>query len=194
MGTSCSGKSTLADQVGHTLGIPVTHLDDLFWNPGWVETPLDAFREKVAAVAARDTWVIDGNYSRTTDLTRPRATAIVWLDLPFALVLGRCLRRTLGRALLGRECCNGNRESLYRSFCTRDSIVWWVITTRHKARRRYAHDLAPGTEHGTKVVRLRSRQAVRAWLATLPATSEQPAGEQALIDAHHHDQHSQRSQ
>ncbi len=195
MGPSCSGKSTLADQVGHKLGLPVTHLDDLFWNPGWVQTELEPFREKVGQVVAEEDWVIDGNYSRVTDLTRPRATRIVWLELAFGLVLSRCLRRTLGRALVGGECCNGNRESLYRSLCTRDSMIWWVLTTHHNRRKRYAEELAPGTEHGHKVVRLRSPQAVRDWLKSLSVEdSEEPTGKEALIDTHHDDQYGQRAE
>ena len=35
IGSGGSGKSTLAKQLSHALGIPVYHLDTLFWKPNW---------------------------------------------------------------------------------------------------------------------------------------------------------------
>lgn len=61
-------QSTLADKLGAILGIPVIHLDEIFWNPGWVKTPSDAFQERVEARLGSDDcicgWVVDGNYTR----------------------------------------------------------------------------------------------------------------------------------
>lgn len=167
MGTSCSGKSTLAEAVGAKTNLPVTHLDDLFWNPGWVETPLEAFRDKVRRAVFEENWIIDGNYSRIAELTRNRATEIVWLHLPFTLVFARCLKRTMGRAVTGAPCCNGNRESLRRSFLSRDSIILWVLRSHRKARQRYAREFAPGQPNVEKVTRLDSRRAIQAWLEAL---------------------------
>ena len=37
VGCPGAGKSTLAIQLGELLHIPVFHLDQLWWRPGWVE-------------------------------------------------------------------------------------------------------------------------------------------------------------
>ena len=39
IGCGGSGKTTLATQLGAALGLPVHHLDRLFWRAGWQETP-----------------------------------------------------------------------------------------------------------------------------------------------------------
>ncbi len=94
LGRCGSGKSTLARRVGQTLDVPATHLDALWWRPGWVESDLASFRAAVAKVSAQQRWVIDGNYSRTFDLRLRRADTVVFLDPPRWLCLWRVLWRT----------------------------------------------------------------------------------------------------
>jgi adenylate kinase family enzyme len=101
MGPSGSGKSTLARALGARLGLTVVHLDALFWQPGWVESTEPTFRDKIAAAAAGDSWVIDGNYSRHVDLRLPRADMLIWLDIPRRVYFPRAVWRMLKN--YGRE-------------------------------------------------------------------------------------------
>ena len=50
IGCGGSGKSTLARQLGEKTGLPVVHLDKLFWHPGWVESPPEEIDEKIQQV------------------------------------------------------------------------------------------------------------------------------------------------
>ena len=50
IGSSGAGKSTFARRLGESTGLPVVHLDRLFWNPGWAETPKDEWSEKIKVV------------------------------------------------------------------------------------------------------------------------------------------------
>jgi len=137
VGSSCAGKSTLASRIAEARGVPCVCLDELHWLPGWTERSLDEFRPLVAEAVSGDAWVVDGNYGKVRDAIWPRATMIVWLNYSFFVVWSRALRRTVSRAITGEELYNGNRESFRQSFFSRESILWWVLTTFREHRRRY---------------------------------------------------------
>lgn len=124
LGNAGSGKSTLARALGQRLGLPVVHLDRLFWEPGWVEPDAEQFRERMRAALATDAWVSEGNYARRTfDLRLPRADLVIWLDTP----RWTCLRRVIVRSLLNRprpDLAEGCREKLDREFLTFLKFVW----------------------------------------------------------------------
>jgi adenylate kinase family enzyme len=136
IGTSCSGKTTLARELSEGCAIPHIELDALFWRPNWTPSPRDEFRYRVAEAVAQEEWVLDGNYSYTQDVTWLRATHLVWLNLPFLVVLWRSVKRTFGRMITGEEMWAGNRESFRIAF-SRDSIIWWVISTYGRRQKRY---------------------------------------------------------
>jgi adenylate kinase family enzyme len=95
LGPSGAGKSTLARCIGARLGLPVVHLDVFNWNPGWVQTEAGLFRRRVAEAAAREAWVMDGNYIAHLDLRLPRAEAAIWLDLPRYIYFPRAVWRSI---------------------------------------------------------------------------------------------------
>jgi adenylate kinase family enzyme len=95
IGSPGSGKSTLARRLANRLSLPLIHLDREFFGPGWTEPTRSEWRDRVAALAARSEWIMDGNYRSTFDLRVPRATAILWLDIP----RWRCLANVLWRVL-----------------------------------------------------------------------------------------------
>ena len=94
MGPPGSGKSTLARRLGAQFGLPVFHLDQAYWRPGWTETPPDAFRAEVERLAALPAWIIEGNYTSTISPRLAAADALIYLDAPTWLCLFRILRRT----------------------------------------------------------------------------------------------------
>ena len=93
LGSGGAGESTLATQVGERLGLPVIHLDAMYWRSGWVEAAKDEWKQAVAGLVKQDAWVIDGNYSGTLDERLAAADTVIFLDLPRALCLFRILKR-----------------------------------------------------------------------------------------------------
>lgn len=137
VGTSCSGKTVFARQLAARLRAPHIELDAFHWLPHWQPRDSGEFLALVGQAAAAPAWVADGNYSRARPLLWQRASAVVWLNYPFPIVFARALRRTLGRAATREELWSGNRESLRLAFLSRDSILWWVLTTYRRRRREY---------------------------------------------------------
>lgn len=60
IGNAGSGKSTLARRLGALRGLPVVHLDRLYWRPGWARAPAAEFDAAHAQALAADRWIIDG--------------------------------------------------------------------------------------------------------------------------------------
>ena len=95
LGSSASGKSTLASYLGKLTGIDVVHLDRIFWKPGWVETPGNEMDSLIMEAASRERWIIDGNYSRTLDLRMERADTVIYIDLNRYICIFRALKRRI---------------------------------------------------------------------------------------------------
>lgn len=82
IGSSGSGKSTLSRQLGHTLDIPVFHLDVLFWKPNWVMTSSEEQKEIQKTLLQKKKWIIDGSYTGILDERLDAADSVILLDLP----------------------------------------------------------------------------------------------------------------
>jgi adenylate kinase family enzyme len=137
VGTSCSGKTTLARAIAEAVGIPHVELDALHWGPDWSECPVDRFREVVRERVAGERWVVDGNYAKTRDIVLVRATDAIWLNYSLPVILARALHRTVRRVIFREELFGGNRETFRSAFLSRDSIPWWVLRTYRRRRREY---------------------------------------------------------
>lgn len=174
MGTSGSGKSRLAEQIATQFDVPRLELDAVFWDADWTYRDLADAHALIVEFTANnpDGWVIDGNWtSRLDGLLDPGtpggADALVWLDHSRPVVMGRVIRRTLRRGLLGEELWHGNRERP-ASWIRRDpeeNIMLWAWKQHPVTRQR----MAARTAAGWPVIRLSEQREVDAWLASLAA-------------------------
>jgi len=119
MGSSGSGKSTMAQRLGELTGLPVTHLDTLSWRPGWVEAPKDEFERELRAVIAQPEWVIDGNYQKWALNERlERADTVIFLDFNRYTCLYRAFKR--------RVMFHGKSRPDMTEGC-KERITWWLV-------------------------------------------------------------------
>ncbi len=87
------GKSTLCRSLGERLDLPIIHLDYYYWQPNWIETPKDEWRDKVKELVQGERWVMDGNFFGTLDLRMALADAVIYLDFPRWFCYYRILKR-----------------------------------------------------------------------------------------------------
>jgi adenylate kinase family enzyme len=163
-GTTGSGKSWLAERLAARHGLRLIELDALFWGKDWQPAPLELFRHRVEREIRDGDWIVVGIYGQVRDLTWRAADTLIWLDLPFPLVMWRLFWRTLRRSLTKEDLWGtGNTESLARSFFSRQSILLWAIKTHRKNRARFTTDCAFLGKDKT-IVRLTSARAVERFL------------------------------
>ena len=167
VGTSCSGKTTLARQLSRALGSSHVELDAIHWKPGWQERPVDEVRRMASEAAAGERWVMDGNYRSVRDIVWGRATTVVWLNYPFRVVLWRALSRTTRRVITQEELFSGNREGFRQSFLSRDSIILWAITSHRRVRQEYRRILDGGEFPHLRVIELRGPAEAEVLVASL---------------------------
>jgi adenylate kinase family enzyme len=168
VGTSGSGKSTFAAKLARLLHVPHVELDELHWNPQWVETPTSEFLAKVDVATQSSAWVADGNYTKARAVIWPRADTLIWLDYPFPLVISRLLWRTLRGLVFGDLRCNGNREN-WRNVFSRHSIILWAFQSHWRNQRTYSQAMTDPAYSRLQKLRFRSPKAAAAWLRTQSA-------------------------
>lgn len=112
IGSSGSGKSTMARRLETAFDLPVLELDSIYHQEDWEPLPDDEFRDRVSEFVSGDGWIVDGNYTShgVAQLVWPRADTVVWMDPPRRTVMARVVRRSLRRAITRQELWNGNRE------------------------------------------------------------------------------------
>ena len=95
IGCPGAGKSTLAKALGEKTGLPVVHLDQLFWRSGWIHVSPEKFDTLLAEELQKDTWIIDGNYSRTLPQRLAACDTVIYLDFPAIICLWGVVKRVL---------------------------------------------------------------------------------------------------
>ena len=95
IGCSGAGKSTFARALGKQTGLPVVHIDQLFWQPNWKQVPQEIYFARLDQAVAGEQWIIDGNNPSTLDRRIPRADTIIWLRRSRAVCYWRIFRRVM---------------------------------------------------------------------------------------------------
>ena len=160
IGCGGAGKSTLARQLGEKLGLPVVHLDKLFWHPGWVESTKEEIDAKIFAELQKPQWIMDGNYNRTLPERVKYCDTIIYLDFSRMACLMGVLKRVITtygtvRPDMGEGC--PERFDL--------DFLKWVWNFNTEKREKY-YRLLNETE-GVETIVLKNRRMVKRFLGQL---------------------------
>jgi adenylate kinase family enzyme len=158
LGPGGAGKTQLAHAVAARTGLPVVHLDRIFWREEWKPAPRDEARRELEAVVAGERWILDGNFLDAGDARFERADTVIFLDLPRRT----CLRRALWRLVRDRS---RTRPDLPDHEGFDLPFVRWIWRYPHEDRPRVLALL--DSVSGADIRRLRSPREVRRYVATL---------------------------
>jgi len=139
VGTTSSGKSTLAEQLANKLDYAFIELDALHWEPNWTEAPLEVFRRRVEKAIQAPGWVVAGNYHAVRDIIWAKAEAIIWLDYPLLIVFWQLTRRTFKRWWTRELLWGTNHENLWAhlKLWSEESLFHWLFKTYWRRKREY---------------------------------------------------------
>ncbi len=156
IGPCGAGKSTLAEELGTKLNLPIFHMDQLNWKPGWIESSKDEIRERLAKIIQQDRWLIDGTYGGTLAERLPHADTVIYLDFPISLCVARLLKRIWTyRGRSRPDMTKGCPERFDLAF------LFYLIRWNSGPKQRLESALK-GYE--AKIIRLKSPSALANWL------------------------------
>ena len=86
IGNSGSGKSYLAKSMSEQLGIPVVHLDELFWMPGGFneKRPKDIVFDEIEQLSKGASWIVEGVYGELASRFFSEADELIWLNFEWS--------------------------------------------------------------------------------------------------------------
>ena len=82
IGCPGSGKSTFGRALQGITGLPLYHLDMMYWNEDKTTVDKETFIGRLKAVMSTPEWIIDGNYASTMEMRFAECDTVFFLDYP----------------------------------------------------------------------------------------------------------------
>jgi adenylate kinase family enzyme len=165
IGPGGSGKSWLALRLSEALGLPIIHLDSLYWQPGWVPMPEADWVELQEREAAADAWIAEGLHDTTVHIWLDAADTVVFLDAsPMASVWRVVRRRLAGEGGGGDVPAGCEPAPAHRALAKFLAYLWEY---RSKTRAALLTELQR-PRPGQRVIVLRRSREIRAFVDALP--------------------------
>ncbi|MBO4412363.1 MAG: adenylate kinase [Lachnospiraceae bacterium] len=93
LGCSGSGKSTFSKKLHEITGLPLIHLDNIWWKPDRTHISREEFDRRLDEILREDRWILDGDYSRTYEVRFRACDTVVFLDFDFEECMNGILDR-----------------------------------------------------------------------------------------------------
>ena len=132
IGCPGSGKTTFAKRLAERTGLPLVHLDRIYWCDRWEHLSRDDFDAALQEELEKPEWIIDGNYNRTLEHRLKYSDMVFFFDMPTAVCLWGITKRVLQnhertRQDLGKNC----EERFGRNFAELFGKVW-IFKKNHR--------------------------------------------------------------
>jgi adenylate kinase family enzyme len=159
IGNSGSGKSVFAESLAALTHIAAIDLDSLHWERDGQKRDEETAKRLVRDAAAAPSWIIEGVFGWLAEIAMPKATALIWLDLPWSV----CREGLLVRGQ------RGGAEADFADLFAWSKAYWDRETSSSFKGHSHLFESFPGTK-----LRLRDRGEVRQLLTRLVASTNAP--------------------
>ena len=150
----------MARELGEITGIPVVHLDKLYWRENWTPRSNEEFDALQQEELGKDQWIMDGNFARTLSWRLERCDTVIYLDYP----RWQCVLGVLKRIL---TTCGRTRPDMGPG--CKERFDWeflcWVWNFNRDKRERF-YRMIEETKHA-QVIILRNRKKGKEFLNSL---------------------------
>jgi adenylate kinase family enzyme len=93
IGCSGGGKTTFSKTLAEITGLPLYHLDNIYWQPDTSHLKRHVFIKKQKRIMKSDSWIIDGNYGKTIKYRIEKCELLYFFDIPTEVCLEGVLKR-----------------------------------------------------------------------------------------------------
>lgn len=93
IGCPGSGKSVFSARLREKTGLPLYHLDNLFWKRDRTTLSREEFDAELDRLLKQEAWILDGDYYRTLERRVAAADTVIFLDYPEEVCMDGILRR-----------------------------------------------------------------------------------------------------
>lgn len=172
IGNCGSGKSTFAKALAEKTGLPLVHLDQLYWYGSWQQRPREEFDALLQTELEKPKWIIDGNFHRTFLHRLRYCDTVFFLDMPTAVCLWGVTKRVLTNYGKTREDMGGDCPEHF------DRHKWELfrgVLRFNRVRRAQYYEILNRAEN---VTIFRSRRQIHLFLQHLDTHPSTTAGSQ----------------
>ena len=150
-----TGKTTLANNLGKELKMPVTHLDGINYFENWVQRDKKERDKIILDKIKDDRWIIDGTYRSTLEERLKRSDFTIYLDYSTLSQIKGVLLRRIRTGHNEKKEIKGCREQLTINF-----LIW---TLRWRKDKRPAIIEAINKCEDKKIIIFKSRRQLNKW-------------------------------
>lgn len=149
IGNCGSGKSYFSKKLSKITGLPLVHLDKIYWLGNKETLSKEEFDLKLKSELEKDEWIIDGNYNRTIRNRLDYCDTVIYFDIPTFTCLKGVFSRTFKNLGKTRDDMSENRperfDLMFLKLCKN-------VLTYNKKHRKYYYRLLTLTDNVQKIV------------------------------------------
>ena len=165
IGSGGAGKTTFSKRLSELTGIAVIHLDAFYWQPNWTKSADEDWKKMLAALLEKDSWIMDGNYTKTMEMRLQAADTIIFLDISRLICAWRVTKRFLiYRQKTRPDMAQGCNEKLDLEF-----LEW--IWNFPKINKPPIEEKLRRFENKKTIIRLTSKREIEAFFVNFPPVS-----------------------